>query len=63
MGGDSEITDLDNLRASLRRLHRLAEWYRARLQEVSDKITLLENVGADKPPDGETSEKIDSHSN
>jgi hypothetical protein len=43
---DNPVPDLDALRASLLRLRIQAEWYRTRLQEVCDRIAVLEHASA-----------------
>jgi hypothetical protein len=51
---DVPTPDADTIRGSLLRLRLQAEWYRVRLQEVSDRIALLEQaIAAPKAADQE----------
>ena len=50
---DDTAPDLDTPRASLIRLRIQAEWYRKRLQEVSDRIEVLERASATGRAEGD----------
>jgi len=56
-----DIPDLETIRVNLRRLRRQAEWYRFRLQDVCDKIALLEGEATSHQRAAEEIDRYSKH--